>query len=47
MFQLSHIFSHLLVKLFDFGLQILTPMHDLILLLMDFGVEGLSVLFLM
>ena len=45
MFQLSLIFSHLLVKLFDFGLQIVTPMQDLILLLMAFRAEGLSLLF--
>ena len=47
MFRLSLIFSHSLVKLFDLRLQTLTPMLNLILLLMASGVEGLSVLSLM
>ena len=47
MIQLSLIFSHLLVKFFDLGLQTLTPMYVLIFLLMASGVEGLNVLFLM
>ena len=47
MFQLNFIFSHSLVKLFDLRLQTLTPMLNLILLLMGSGVEGLSILSLM
>ena len=46
-FQLSLIFSNLMVKLFDLGLQTLNRMHVLILPLMASGVEGLNVLFLM
>ena len=47
MFRLSLIFSHSLVKLFVLRLQTLTPILDLILLLMASGVEGLRVLSLM
>ena len=47
MFQLSLIFSHLLVKLFDSGLQTRNPMHILILPPMVSGVEGVNVLLLM
>ena len=35
------------LKLFDLGLQTLTPVHDLIMLLMASGMEGLTLFFLM